>query len=333
MATQLTPQDLQFLSMMPQPNQIIGGINALNQASFGNPVPANLPFGIVPTAPLPGFGSPAPAAPAPAAPAPRPVQRPSQQQLTPQQIQAAQQQNLNRIRQMLGLGPTTSGPSAALTPLQRMMQQTGGVRGATQGGPGVGSTAAKEALSNFERENVAVKPSLGSALQMGVAVSGPTGLALALGKEALTEALAPSGILGASLSSGFNVPGPQLSQAAMDEVTKAFYGALNPLATNIDQALAKASATLGVERALAGPGGFGTTNLSGAGPIGGWGVSPSGEITGNFTSGLGGRLIGAANFGGRGSTGGPGVSGGGADTGGGLGGGPGNMGGGSNRSM
>jgi hypothetical protein len=292
MPTQLTPQDLQFLSAMPQPGQVTGGIDAFNQAAFGNPVAAANPFGILPTAPpaaSPLF--PPAAAPAP----PPPMQQPQQQ--NPLQ----QQQFLDLIRQRLGLA--------------------GGPRGAAQGGPGVGSTAAKEALSNFERSNVAVSPSIGSALATAQVAMGPAGLVGALAGNALKSAFGVDGILG----SAFNTPGPTLNQMAMDAVTKAFYGKLNATASNIQQALAAARATLDVERGLAGTSGHGTVSLSGTGatPIGGWGTTSAGELTGNFTSGLGNRLIGGVDFGGPGSTGGGGIvgSGGGADTGGGMGGG------------
>lgn len=52
-ATTLTPKDLASIAQLPSAQTIGGGINAFNQAAFGNPVAPTSQFGIVPTAPLP----------------------------------------------------------------------------------------------------------------------------------------------------------------------------------------------------------------------------------------------------------------------------------------
>ncbi len=51
--TTLTPGDLAAIAQLPSSSTIAGGINAMNQAAFGNPVKPTSQFGIVPTAPLP----------------------------------------------------------------------------------------------------------------------------------------------------------------------------------------------------------------------------------------------------------------------------------------
>ncbi len=71
---QLNAADLAAIAKLPQASQITGGINAFNQAAFGNPVPPSSQFGIVPTAPLPP-AAPPPAAARPPQPKPQP-QRP-----------------------------------------------------------------------------------------------------------------------------------------------------------------------------------------------------------------------------------------------------------------
>jgi hypothetical protein len=132
----------------------------------------------------------------------------------------------------------------------------------------------------------------------------------------------------------FNMPGLSLSQDAIQSVRDAFYGALNPTASNIQQALAKANAMLTTQRALSGMGGIKAPGtVAGPGTYGSISTPMGPEITANFASpGFAPAIASAMGSGGpQGGFGGGSMGGGGTNPGGlggGVGGGPG-----ANRSM
>jgi len=195
----------------------------------------------------------------------------------------------------------------------------GSPRESTQGGAQVGAAAAKDAIDRFIGANRMQSPSLVNALKMGSMVAGPTGLALGLGNLALGD---PMGQVASALGFGdiggsaFKPGGSWLSPDALNNVRTAFNNALNPTASNINQAMAAAQAQMTVERAI---------QSIGPQPMSTMGFSPG-------MAAMIGQYAGSAPVdpfapGASGGGGGGGYAGGGSpDTGGGLGGGVGGVG-------
>jgi len=312
------PALTQFVN--PLGAQVAGGLNALNQAAFGNIGAPTSEFGIVPSAPgnLPTYTA---------------------QQFA---VPTSQGGRTNLGGTPSGMGTLGGGRAQGANALQTALQRLGihlpgasfqghpaaagvaGPRGAAQGGPGVGSTAAREAIDRFIGSNRMQSPNLASALKMGSMVAGPTGLAMGLGNLALGDPmgqLASALGLGQAGQSAFNPGGSWLSPDALRNVETAFNNALNPGATNITQAKAAAEAQMSVERAI---------QSFGPQPMAQMGYSPGmAAMIGQYS----GAPVDPFRPGAGGGGGGGSFGGGGPDTGGGLGGGPGNIGGGQSRSM
>jgi hypothetical protein len=181
----------------------------------------------------------------------------------------------------------------------------------------VGSTAAREAIDRFIGSNRMQSPNLASALKMGAMMTGPTGLAMGLGNLALGDPmgqLANALGLGGIGGSAFKPGGSWLSPDALNNVRTAFNNALNPGATNINQAMASAQAQMSVERAI---------QSIGPQPMAQMGYSPGmAAMIGQYS----GAPVDPFRAGAGGAGGGGSFGGGGPDTGGGLGGGVGGVG-------
>jgi hypothetical protein len=297
--------------------QVAGGLNALNQAAFGNIGAPTSEFGILPSAPgnLPTYTA--------------------QQFAVPQGGRAGVPGTTSGIPNMGGAaGPGGArGGNALQTALQRLgihlpgMAGAGGPRGAAQGGAQVGASAARDAIDRFVGSNRMQSPSLANALKMGSMVSGPTGLAMGLGNLALGDPMGQvmSALgLGAAGQSAFNPGGSYLSPDALNNVRTAFNNALNPTASNINQAMSAAQAQMSVERAI---------QSFGPQPMAQMGYSPGmaamiGQYSGAPVDPFRAHGEGGGSFGGGGGGGGGGISGGihgglGSDPGAGIGGGAG----------